>query len=357
MAEDFQLQAKTEPPSPRRRERAAEEGQFAFSPELNTGVVLFAGTLGLLGLAHTLGGSLLAQTRFDLSLRPPAELTTGVVERMFYAKCSEALAGAGMLIGLIFVATLVVGIAQVGFNFNFARLAINWERIAPFNGGRIFSVNNVMRGAFLLCKIAAIAVVAWWIMRRRGEEITGLNDGRLAGALAGAWQLIIRIAVALAGTLLVIGFADYIFQRWRFEQTLYMSKQELKEEFKREEGNPQVKARVRKLQKENAQRKMFRQVRKAAIIVTNPTHLAVALQYESGAMAAPKVVAKGADYVAKRIVAIAREHGVPVVERKSLAQALYKTVKLDQPIPIGLYVVVAELMAYVYRLKGSVGKP
>jgi flagellar biosynthesis protein FlhB len=357
MADDFELQTKTEPPSPRRRERAAEEGQFAFSSELNTGVVLFVGTLGLLGLAHTLGGGLLDQTRFDLSLLPPAELTTGAVQQLFIAKFNQALASAGILIGLLFVATLVVGVAQVGFNFNFTRLAINWERVMPFHGGRIFSANNVMRGVFLLCKIAAIAVVAWWILRQRGDEISQLNGASLAGSMTSAWHLIIRIALGLAGTLLVIGVADYAFQRWRFEQTLYMSRQELKEEHKREEGNPQTKARIRKLQRENAQRKMFHQVQRATVVVTNPTHLAVALQYESGAMAAPKVVAKGADHVAKRIVMIARAHGVPVVERKSLAQALYKTVKLDQAIPFGLYVVIAELMAYVYRLKGHTAKP
>jgi FlhB-like protein len=133
-----------------------------------------------------------------------------------------------------------------------------------------------------------------------------------------------------------------------------MTRQEMKDEIKREEGNPQIKARVRKLQREIAQRKMFHEVRRAAVVVTNPTHLAVALRYEAGAMAAPKVVAKGADHVAKRIVALARHHGVPVVERKALAQALYKTVKVDQTIPLELYLVIAELMAYVYRLQGVV---
>ena len=171
--------------------------------------------------------------------------------------------------------------------------------------------------------------------------------------MSSAWRLLIRIALGLAGTLLVIGVADYVFQRWRFEQTLYMSRQEVKEELKREEGNPQVRARIRKLQRENAQRKMFHQVQHATVVVTNPTHLAVALQYEAGAMAAPKVVAKGADHIAKRIVMLRARHGVPVVERKPLAQALYKTVKLDQPIPFALYVVTAEIMAYVYQLKNK----
>jgi flagellar biosynthesis protein FlhB len=352
MAEEFAFQAKTEPPSPRRRERAREEGQFAFSPELNTGVILFAGMGGLLWLAQSLGGGLLAQTRSDLALLPFSDLTTGDAQRLFVDKFFQALSIAGTLIGLLFVATLGVGLAQAGFHVNFDRLAVDWERVAPFQLGRLLSANNMMRGCFLLCKLAAIAVVAWWIMHQRGREILELSDASLAGALAGAWNVILRIALGLAGTLLAIGLADYAYQRWRFERSLYMTKQEMKEELKREEGNPQTRARIRKLQRDNAQRKMFHQVRRASVVVTNPTHLAVALRYDAGTMAAPKVVAKGADLIAKRIAEIARAHGVPVVERKSLAQALYKTVKVDQTIPLGLYLVIAELMAYVYRLKG-----
>ncbi|HWY87886.1 MAG TPA: EscU/YscU/HrcU family type III secretion system export apparatus switch protein, partial [Gemmataceae bacterium] len=239
-------------------------------------------------------------------------------------------------------------------HINWTRLSVNWERVAPFQLGRLLGWNNLLRGLFLLFKIGAIGVVAWWIIGQRGHEITRLDGASLAGALARSWSLIMRIALGLAGTLLAIGLADYGYQRWRFERSLYMTKEEMKEEIKREEGNPQTKARIRKLQRENAQRKMFHQVRKATVIVTNPTHLAVALRYEAGAMAAPRVIAKGADHVARRIVTIAREHGVPVVERKTLAQALYKTVKIDQAIPLGLYLVIAELMAYVYRLKGVV---
>ena len=156
--------------------------------------------------------------------------------------------------------------------------------------------------------------------------------------------------------MLLIGLIDYGYQRWQFEQSLFMSKQEVKEDCTsaKQEGNPQIKARIRKLQRENAKRKMFHKVQTATVIVTNPTHFAVAARFmKAGAMTAPKVVAKGADHVAKRIVMIARKHGVPVVERKSLAQALYRTVKIDQDIPLELYYVVAELMAHVYQLKGG----
>jgi flagellar biosynthetic protein FlhB len=353
MAEEMDFQTRTEPPSPRRRERAYEEGQFALSAELTSGVVLFAGVAGLLWLAHALGGGLLSQTRGDLLQLPYSDLSPGDVQRLFIAKFFQALSIAGILIGVLFVATLGVGLAQAGFHFNFARLTIDWDRVAPYHLSRLLSGRNVMRGLFLLFKIGAIAVLAWWIIGQRGRQIAHLSDASLTGALASAWNVITRIALALATALLVIGVADYAYQRWRFERSLYMTKLEVKEELKREEGNPQIKARIRKLQRETAQRKMFHQVKRATVVVTNPTHLAVALQYEAGTMTAPKVVAKGADHVAKRIVTIAREHSVPVVERKTLAQALYKTVKVEQTIPLGLYLVVAELMAYVYRLKAS----
>jgi flagellar biosynthetic protein FlhB len=146
---------------------------------------------------------------------------------------------------------------------------------------------------------------------------------------------------------------DYVWQLWRFEQSLRMSKQELKEEVKREEGDPQVKMRVRRLQREAATKRMMLDVPKATVVVTNPTHLAVALRYEKGEGAAPKVIAKGADHMAAKIIAAARKHGVPVLERKPVAQALFKSVKVGQEIPMGLYHVVAEILAYVYKLRAG----
>jgi flagellar biosynthesis protein FlhB len=158
--------------------------------------------------------------------------------------------------------------------------------------------------------------------------------------------------MSLAVALLLIGVADYFYQRWTFEKSLSMTREELKDEHKREEGNPKMKARIRKIQRDMAQGKMFKKVPGATVVVTNPTHLAVALLFEAGRMNAPRVVAKGEGFVAKRIVALARKHGVPVMERKSLAQALYKTVKVDADIPVALYLVVAELLAFVFRQKG-----
>jgi flagellar biosynthesis protein FlhB len=351
-AEELDQQSKTEPPSPRKREQAHEQGRFAHSTDLVSGLVLFVGVTGLLYLAHELGGGLLSQTRVDLRHLPWSNLSIEDVQHLFASKFVQVMYIAGMLIGLLFAATLTVNFAQVGFHFNFERLAMDWDRIGPYHFDRLLSWSKLVRGGVLLLKIAAVGAVAWWILSRRGHEIAHVNETSLAATLTHGWTVAIQIVLSLAGTLLLIGLIDYGYQRWQFERSLYMSKQEVKEEMKREEGNPQIKARVRKLQRENARRKMFHKVKKATVIVTNPTHLAIALRYEAG-MAAPKVIAKGAGHVAKRIVMIARKNGVPVVERKSLAQALFKTVKIDQDIPLGFYYIVAELMAYVYQLKGG----
>jgi flagellar biosynthetic protein FlhB len=259
----------------------------------------------------------------------------------------------GVLLGLLFIATVAVTIAQVGFHLNPDRLGVDWDRFSWFDFSRFLSWSKVVRGLVMLLKLAAVIAVAWWILRERGPEIGNVGEGGLAGAVGRSWGIIIKLALGLAGTLLLIGFIDYAYQRWRFEQSLYMTRQEMKDELKREEGDPQIKARIRRMQREVAQRKMYQQVPKATVVITNPTHLAIALEYQPGQMGAPKVIAKGAGHIAKRIVELARQHGVPVIERKPLAQALYRLVKLDREIPLAFYVLVAELLAYVYRLKGG----
>jgi flagellar biosynthetic protein FlhB len=183
--------------------------------------------------------------------------------------------------------------------------------------------------------------------------IGGLGQGSLGGAVERGWGLVLKAGFAVAAGALLLGVGDYGFQLWRFEQSLRMTREEVKEEQRREEGDPQTRARIRRLQRQAAQKKMFREVRRATVVVTNPTHLAVALRYDRTTMSAPRVIAKGAGHVAKLIVELARLHAVPVMERKSLAQALFRSVKLDQDIPFALYHAVAELLAYLYRLRGG----
>jgi flagellar biosynthesis protein FlhB len=190
-------------------------------------------------------------------------------------------------------------------------------------------------------------------------HIALLGSTQLAPAVGQAWAIVLRLVLAIAGSLVLLGVIDYFFQRWRHEQSLRMSRDQIKDETKREEGDPQVKGRIRRLQRETARKKMYQLVKTATVVVTNPTHLAIALRYDRGQRAAPRVVAKGAGHVAKRIAGLARQHGVPVLERKSLAQAIFRAVKLNQEIPLALYHAVAEVLAAVYRLRGAVpaGKP
>jgi flagellar biosynthetic protein FlhB len=356
VADDSDQEARTEEPTPRRRERAYEEGKFALSSELTSGVMVFVGVGGLALLADSFGDGILTHTRNLLSNLPSRELPTEMVEKLMTGMFERGLAVAGALLGFLVAAALAVNFGQVGFHLNTERVGIDWERASPLHMDRLFSWSKLMRGLIMILKVVAVATVAWWILRDRGGEVAQVGDGNLRSTVSHSWALLIRLALGMAGTLLVIGAIDYGWQFWQFERSLYMTKQEIKDEMKQEEGDPQIRARIRKMQRETAQRKMYREVPKATVVVTNPTHLAVALRYEPGKMTAPKVIAKGAGHVAKRIVELARKSGVPVIERKPLAQALFKTVKIDREVPMGLYLLVAEVLAYVYKLKGIQSK-
>jgi flagellar biosynthetic protein FlhB len=357
MADDFDQESKTETATPRRREQAYEQGQFAISAELSSGVVVFVGVGALAMVAHAFGDGLLAHTRNGLTTMPTSEMPMDVVHGLFNGMFGRGLALTGLLFGLVFAAALAVNLAQVGFRLNLERVSMDWERLSPFHFDRLLSWSKVMRGLILLLKVTAVGTVAWWTLRNRSGEIAQLGDTSLMAAVASSWTVLIRLALSMAGTLFVIGVLDYGWQLWSFERSINMTKQEIKDELKREEGDPQIRGRIRRMQRETAQRKMIREVPKATVIVTNPTHLAIALRYEPGKMSAPKVVAKGAGHIAKRIVALARLHGVPVLERKSLAQTLFKTVRVDKEVPMGLFLVVAEVLAHVYRLKGGMPPP
>ncbi len=352
MAEDFA--SRTEAPTPRRREEAREQGQIAFSTELVTGVVLLVGVAALALGADRLGGGMLHEARFGLGTGAPPEMTAAQAQALLGRVLGRCLDSAGPLLGGVFVAALAACLLQSGLRPTPALLAFKWERLAPTTAAaKLFSWNQALRGLLAVLRLTAAVFLAWWVLSGQAPAIGHLGDVPLAPAVGRAWGMVLRLALAVAGGLLLLGVGDYLFQFARFEASLRMSRQELKDETKREEGDPQVKARVRRLQREAAKKKMFHEARRATVVVTNPTHLAVALRYDRGTMTAPKVVAKGAGHVARRIADIARRHGVPVVERKSLAQALFRSVKLNQEIPLALYQAAAEVLAHVYRLRGQ----
>jgi flagellar biosynthetic protein FlhB len=351
MAEEFG-QSKTFAPTERRRAEAREQGHVAHSPDLTNGFQLLAGVAALWFVACAISDGLLDGMRLDLARIHEVGATPEHVQAIFVALLIRAVSVLGLFVGVLTVSGVFVNSLQVGFHVSTEAIAPRWSRVSLVAGwSRLFSRATAFRGLMGVFKVAAVAGVVWWVLRGRVPQLASLGDATLAAALAQGWDIIVRLALAAAAAVVLIGAADYLFQRWRHEQALMMTTQEMKEEMKREEGDPHVKARLRRLAREATKKRMLDDVPKATVVVTNPTHLAIALRYDRGTMAAPRVVAKAAGSLAHRVTDIARRHGVPVLERKPLAQALFKAVRVGQDIPASLYYAVAEVLAYVYRLR------
>ena len=352
MADDFS-HSRTEAPTPRRREEARDQGRVALSIELATGLVLLVGVGVLWFASRGLGMGLLETVRQGVLHSHLPEMGAAQTRELLAGYMMRALQLTGVLLAFLFVAALAVTIGQVGFRIVPDLASPNWERIDPASGlGRMFSWMAVLRGGVACVKVLVIALLALVIMRGRFGRLAVLDQQNLGSSVGQTWDIVLRLSLTVAAAFVVVGVVDYLMQRLRFEMALRMTREELKDEIKREEGDPRVKARIRKLARDLSQRRMMRDVPRATVVITNPTHLAIALRYDKGALGAPKVVAKGAGYVARRIVETARRHGVPVVERKPVAQALYRAVQIGQEIPAALYHAVAEVLAYVYRLRG-----
>jgi len=256
--------------------------------------------------------------------------------------------------GAVLLAAVAVNVLQVGFLFLPAKLALDITRLDPIKGlGRLVSLQSVMRLAFGVFKIAVIAAVALASLYSQRELILGLTALAIPQAAYYVVHILLWTSIKIAIALFILALLDYAFQKWKHEQDLRMTTQEAREEMKNLEGNPLVLARRRQVQRELAKQRLEGAVPKADVVVTNPTELAVAIQYDPATMAAPVVVAKGAGVLAQRIRQLALEKGIPVVERKPLAQALYRQVEINQPVPEDKSAAVAEVLAYVYQLKGK----
>ncbi len=352
MAEDLG-HSRTEAATPRRREEARSQGRVALSMELTAGLLMLAAVGVLWFGSRSMGANLVETVRQGVMHCSVREMGPERTRELLAAYLTRALQLLGLLFGLLFVAALGVMVGQVGFQIMPDVAAPHWERIDPVSGlGRMFSLAALLRGGVIIAKACVTVGLAFLLIRGRVGRLVALDRQTLANAASQTWDIVLRLGLAVAAAFVVIGVVDYVLQRLRFEASLRMTRDEVKEEIKREEGDPAIKARIRKLAREMSQRRMMRNVPRATVVVTNPTHLAIALRYDKGALGAPRVVAKGAGYVARRIVETARRHGVPVVERKPVAQALYKAVQIDREIPAALYQAVAELLAFVYRLRG-----
>lgn len=347
-----EAQERTEQPTPRRLEEARNKGQVARSRELATTALLLAGAAALILSGPWAIEGLAAVMR--ASFRRGAELGAGelpVVLAFGEAVTEVALATAPFFVVVVAVATLAP-LALGGWTFSAEGLAFKWEKIDPVRGlRRVFSWNGVVELLKAFAKFLVIGTTAVLILWLGMERFAHLGRLPLEPALAETVRLVAASFVLLALSTLLIALVDVPFQLWQHHKRLRMTRREVKEELKDTEGRPEVRSRIRSLQRELATRRMMEAVPKADVVVTNPQEYAVALRYAPETMQAPKLVAKGAGAVAARIRTAAEQHRVPLVAAPALARAIYYSTRLEREIPVGLYHAVAQVLAYVYRLR------
>nr|WP_241022977.1 flagellar biosynthesis protein FlhB [Burkholderia sp. Se-20373] len=343
---------KTEAATPRRREKAREEGQVARSRELASFALLAAGFYGAWLLAGPSGGHLQAMLRGAFTFDRATAFDTS---RMLSAAGSASLEGFAALLPILAltgVAALLAPMALGGWLISSKTFELKFDRLNPISGlGRIFSIQGPIQLGMSFAKTLVVGGIGGIAIWRSKDELLALATQPLRVALPDALHLIAVCCGTTVAGMLVVAALDVPYQIWQYNKKLRMTKEEVKREHRENEGDPHVKGRIRQQQRAIARRRMMAAVPKADVVVTNPTHFAVALQYTDGEMRAPKVVAKGVNLVAARIRELAAEHNVPLLEAPPLARALYHNVELEREIPGSLYSAVAEVLAWVYQLK------
>lgn len=340
-----------------RLEEAKRKGQVAQSRELTGMAALLAAGATLYALAPGMTQEISEFMRevFRTDLTARADLTGTHFLSQTMIRALKVLAVVGLPVAAIgFVTSAIASFSQIGAIFTFEPLTPDLEKIDPIKGlQRLFSMRQFWEALRLLVKIVVVVSVIYFIMK---SEITS-SPSRLEldphAQMAVFGQNAWKVFLSLIGVLVVFAGIDFFLQRFQFNKGLRLTKQEAKQEAKERDGDPMIKARIRAIQRDMARKRMMQAVKKADVVITNPTHFAVALVYDRDKMAAPKVVAKGADFLAQQIKKLAAEAGVPMVENVPLARGLYKSVKVGQYVPRQLYQAVAEVLAYVYRLKNQ----
>lgn len=351
MAEDSDLE-KTEPASPRRLEQAREEGDVPRSRELATCTVLLAAGLGLWmsgdGLIRRLsnmlasGFSFQREHAFDFN-QLLVHLGVGLI---------DVAIGLAPLVGILVLVALGSPLLIGGWLFSAKSLEPKFSRLNPLSGlGNMFSVRSLVELVKAIGKALLIGSIAWIVVKSQIDEMLALSAEPFASGYAHLGSLLLVGFMSIVSGLVVIALIDAPYQMWHYANKLKMTREEVRQESKESDGDPQVKARIRQMQREMAKRRMMSEVPTADVVVTNPTHYAVALKYTEGKMRAPTVVAKGTDEVAAKIRELAAENKVPLLEAPPLARALYRHTELGDEIPSALYTAVAEVLAYVFQLR------
>lgn len=352
MADNDSSQEKTEQPTPKKLREAKQQGQIPRSKELNSMSIMVAGAVGLLMMGPSIIGSLVDMMKSGFTLTRREVLTPETIFIRFEDALWTALIGISPFLGLMTIVAILTPLMLGGWAFSAEQIAFKTSRLNPVSGlKRIFSAKGLMELVKAMAKFILVSAIAIWFMQLQSEEF--LNLGRepfVQGLTHAAWLLGYGFLV-MSSSLVLIAAIDVPFQLWDHSQQQKMTMQEVRDEMKETEGRPEVKSKVRALQQEMAQRRMMEDVPSADVIITNPTHYAVALKYNPNDMAVPLVVAMGKDLIALRIREIASESGVELFEAPPLARTLFAHGKIGQEIPGQLYYAVAQILAFIFQLQ------
>lgn len=350
--ENDNSQEKTEEPTPRRLEKAKEEGQVARSKELNTATVLIMGTGGLLIFGAQIGDAMRDIMYSSFSLPREAMFDTKQMTLYLANAALDAAAALAPIMILLFLASIAGSIALGGWLLSAKAAAPKFSRLNPIKGlGRMFSLKALMELAKAIAKVTVVMFFAVLLLQMQTPELLGLGAEAVVPAMAHATDILGWSFFLLSCTMIVIVLVDVPFQIYDHQKNLKMTKQEVKDEYKDTEGKPEVKSRIRQLQREMSQRRMMQDVPQADVVITNPEHYSVALRYDPKKDQAPILLAKGGDQLALKIREIARAHDVEIVAAPPLARSVYYHSEVGEEIPSGLYMAVAQILAYVFQLK------
>lgn len=353
MAEENDDAQKSEDPTPRRQEEARKRGEIASSREVNHWFMILGGTVAVMALMPSLGSGLVATLKRFVADPDMIVMDRGPLGATLASTLGDVLVETLPFIGLLVVAAIMAGIVQSGFVISVERIQPKLEKISVLKGAkRLFSLKSLVEFTKGLLKIAIVGTVVALLLLPLFDNLAGMTAFSVLGLTELLQSMMLRLFVGVLSVMTVIAGLDFLYQKFEHLKSLRMSRQEIKDELKQTEGDPHVKAKLRQIRTERARRRMMAAVPEADVVITNPTHFAVALKYDPEKMSAPTLVAKGADTLAARIRETAKEHEVPLVENPPLARALYDNVEIDTEIPPEHYKAVAEVISYVFQLKG-----
>jgi flagellar biosynthesis protein FlhB len=354
MAGEQDEASKTEEPTAKRMDDARKRGQVAVSREINSWFVLLAATLTIAAFASTLAGQTKTLLLTFLSEAHRLRIEHGTIRDLILELCVAMIIAIGPIIGAVVAAGVAAGILQIGWLYAPEAIAPKLSKISPLQGlKRLFSSSSIVEFVKGLIKMAVVGWACWLVAAPEFERLPLFILREPAASLMVIADMTLRMLIAAIAVMTLIAGADLAYQRVRLRNELRMSRTEIRDEYKEQEGDPMVKAKLRQIRQERSRRRMMQAVPKADVVITNPTHYAVALRYDRDRMEAPIVVAKGLDRVALKIREIADANRVPIVENPPLARALHATVELDDPVPPEHYKAVAEVIGFVWRRRGD----